>query len=112
MENKGLTGIGRRVKYLRKRSRISQEELAESFGLGYRSAISEYETEKRAIPIDIVKLYSERFGVSTDWIIGVTQVRNPDIPEDVLELIQAYGKILLPEQKIIAIKQVELLGAS
>ena len=112
MMNRGLSGVGKRVKYLRNKSRISQEALAESFGLGYRTAISDYESEKRAIPIDIVKLYSEKFGVSTDWIIGVTRVKTPEISEDALEMLQAYGRIVLPEQKRIAIKQVKLLGAS
>ena len=43
MMNRGLSGVGKRVKYLRNKSRISQEALAESFGLGYRTAISDYE---------------------------------------------------------------------
>lgn len=114
VEDKSFSTIGRRLRYLRKKANISQQSLSEEFGLGYRTAISEYENGKRQIPIDIAKKYSEKFNVSTDWIIGITQYRNPDIKDDpeALELLRAYRQIILPEQRIIAIKQIKLLGVS
>ncbi|SEM38637.1 Helix-turn-helix [Butyrivibrio sp. ob235] len=54
---------------LRENAGLTQKQLAEEFNIYYNPVISMYESEKRALPIDVLVKYSEKFNVSTDWIL-------------------------------------------
>ena len=69
MEKKHGRTIGERIRFLRERSEISQEELAKDLKVAGGSVVSMYETGKRHLPTDLVLAYSKRFDVTTDWII-------------------------------------------
>lgn len=65
--------IGDRIKQLRDEAGLSQMQLSEKIGLS-QSAIARYElnkTEPKAS--DIIKL-SEFFGVSADYLLGISDV--------------------------------------
>ena len=59
-----------RLKELRKRNRITQEQLAEAIGLE-RSSIGKYEGNQNVFPsVDVLKAIADYFQVSTDYLLG------------------------------------------
>lgn len=68
--NKSMKTIGERIKYLREKYGISQDDIAREFFLaGGSSVVCKYEQDKRDLPLDVVIAYSKKFGVTTDWIL-------------------------------------------
>ena len=65
MENKGLIGL----KNIRKQKRINQQKLAMDLNIS-REVISYYENGKRNPDIQMLKLLSEYFNVSIDYLIN------------------------------------------
>ena len=61
--------IGRRIKELRIKNGLKQQELADMFGLSSVS-ISFYENEQRQPDIDFVVAIAKYFDVSTDYLLG------------------------------------------
>lgn len=74
-------GFKERFIQLRKELGLTQEQLAEKLGMGYtRTAISAWEVGRNEPSnIDTVKI-ADFFGVSTDYLLGKTDIRN--IEED------------------------------
>jgi len=70
-----------RLIQLRKENNMSREELANKLNLSY-SAISKYETGIRTPDDDIKKKIAEYFNVSLDYLMGVSDIRNPYKEED------------------------------
>ena len=70
--------IGRRIKELRIKNGLKQQELADMFGLSSMS-ISFYENEQRHPDIDFVVAIAKYFDVSTDYLLGKTNTKR--IPE-------------------------------
>lgn len=60
--------IGKKIQKLRKESELSQEQLAEKFGLT-RQSISKWESEQSVPDISNIVQLSELFGVSTDYLV-------------------------------------------
>lgn len=70
---------------LRKELNLTQEELAQKIGYT-RTAISAWEIGRNEPSnADTIKL-AEYFGVSTDYLLGKSDIRNPEIEEDPLGL--------------------------
>lgn len=67
--------IGKRIAELRKEKGMTQEELAKALNIT-RSALSLYEIGKRDPDTDTIKKFAEFFGVSTDYLLGQTDVRD------------------------------------
>ena len=61
---------------LRKERGLSQEELAQIVNKT-RSAVSGYEIEDKEPPFDVLCLFAEYFGVSTDYLLGLTEELTP-----------------------------------
>ena len=61
--------MGKRIQDLRKCQNIKQKELADEFHIANSNVISLYEAGKRQMPMETVLMYSEKFKVTTDWII-------------------------------------------
>ena len=61
--------IGERIKFLREKHGISQEEMAKRLFVSCSSTIAKYEHNKRMLPMQLVIGYSKLFGVTTDWIL-------------------------------------------
>ena len=70
-------GFKERFIQLRKELGLTQEQLAEKLGIGYtRTAISEWEVGRNEPSnVDTIKI-AEFFGVSTDYLLGKTDIRN------------------------------------
>ena len=60
-----------RIKFLRQKNNMSQEDLSELLGIGQQT-LSQYEKNKRKLPIDLLISYSKIFNVSIDYIMGIT----------------------------------------
>ena len=70
---------------LRKELNLTQEELAQKIGYT-RTAISAWEIGRNEPSnSDTIKL-AEYFGVSTDYLLGKSDIRNPEVQEDPLGL--------------------------
>lgn len=96
-----------RIKQLREEKGISQLEFAKKINLTQQS-VSAYEKGIREPSLDILKTIADFFGVSTDYILGKSDVRNPEkveVDNDKLKIglsVKDYSKIT-DEQK----KQIE-----
>lgn len=66
--------IGERIKYLREAKGLTQKDVAIKLGLE-SAAVSKYELNLREPNIEALKKLSEIFGVSTDFLLGLT----PDV---------------------------------
>jgi len=64
----GKMSIGKKIQKLRKGNGLSQEQLAEKFGLS-RQSISKWESEQSVPDISNIVQLSELFGVSTDYLV-------------------------------------------
>jgi transcriptional regulator with XRE-family HTH domain len=75
--------FGKRLRELRKKMKLSQEELAEKLGLSDRTVVANYETQRRGKKnpgFEMLNKLADFFNVSTDYLLGRTSIKNP--PED------------------------------
>lgn len=66
---------GQRISFLRKKQKIEQETLAKKLNIK-RNALSNYEQDKRAVPLDILVGIAKELKTSTDYLLRLTEVRN------------------------------------
>ena len=69
--------IGERLKQLRIKNGLKQQELANMFGLS-SGTISFYESEQRKPDIDFIVAVAKYFGVSTDYLLGLTNATDKE----------------------------------
>ena len=74
--------FGERLAQLRKDKNLSQAELARELNLGI-SSIAEYETGTQRIQLSTIKVLSEYFNVTVDYLIGTNITPNFEIKEPV-----------------------------
>lgn len=74
-----------RIKQLRNEKNINQDVLAKLLGLEI-AGISKLETGRVPLKDEYIVKLSEYFGVSTDYLLGKSDIRNPEIEEDPLGL--------------------------
>lgn len=75
-----LSTFGERFKTLRLEKKLKQEELINDFNNKYhysftRSAVSQYENNKRIPEIDALKDFANYFNVNLDYLIGNSDIR-------------------------------------
>jgi repressor LexA len=68
--------INKRIKQLRTENNLTQKELADYLGLTPKM-ISFYELGQRIPPSDIIVKLSQKFGVTTDYLLGNSDVLSP-----------------------------------
>ncbi len=94
-----MVDFGQRLKALRKEKGLTQIQLARRVGVT-KSVVSAYETSSRYPSYDILINFASIFGVSTDYLLGVTKKRTIDISG------------LTPEQQQVLAQLAELLKPS
>ena len=103
-----------RIKQLREEKGISQLEFAKKINLTQQS-VSAYEKGIREPSLDILKTIADFFGVSTDYILSKSDVRNPEKVEvdmDEVDVAFASGiKGLNETNKMIIKSTLEALLA-
>lgn len=67
--------IGKRIRSLRQEYRMTQTQLGEYLGVG-KTTISNYENENSFPDNDILVKLSEIFNVSTDYLLGISNMRS------------------------------------
>lgn len=65
--------LGKRIKYLRETNRISQIEFAKKIGVS-NAVLSRYESGDRRPDYDTLQLIADFFEVSTDYLLGRTDI--------------------------------------
>lgn len=68
---------GNRIKNLREEMNMKQEELAKVLSIS-PSAVGMYERDEREPNDEITLKLAEYFNVSTDYLLGKTDIRNPE----------------------------------
>lgn len=69
--------FGNNLKKIRQENEMTQEELAKKINTS-RSNIANYENDKNMPSIEILNKLSEIFNCSIDYLLGKSDVRNPD----------------------------------
>lgn len=72
---------GNRIKKLREEKQLKQEELAKILSIS-PSAIGMYERDAREPNDELTLKLAEYFDVSTDYLLGKSDIRNPEIEVD------------------------------
>lgn len=107
--------IGTRLKQLREEQNLKQEELAQKLSIS-ASAVGMYETNKREPNNELTVKIAEFFGVTTDYLLGKTEIRNSEeanfkfafhkdidteglTDEDIKEALEIYRMIKNREKK-------------
>jgi len=88
--------LGNRIKILREEKEISQLELSKILNIS-NSTLSQYEAGNRIPGDDIKKKIAEYFNVSLDYLMGVSDIRNPYKEED--KKLSKMDKFLLELKK-------------
>ena len=70
-----------RLKDLREDADINQSDIARVLHVK-QNTYSQYENEQRQIPISMLVILARFYGVSVDYIIGLTDVKSPYPPSN------------------------------
>ncbi len=62
--------VGQRIRMLRKRKELTQDDLAEYLNLS-KTTISHYERNERSIPIDVLIQIANYFDVDINYLCGI-----------------------------------------
>ncbi len=85
--------IAERLVNLRKSKGFTQKEISFELGLE-RTTYVKYETGGIQPPNDMIIKLAELFGVTTDYLLGVTEnpVPEPKIPNGLKEIVEAFNR--------------------
>ena len=97
-----------RIKSLRERRGLIQEVLAMELGITQQT-LSKYERDITIIKIDILKKLAEYFNVTTDYLLGLSdikrdlsrQIRENETIDEHYDLIEVYKKLDKYDQELI-----------
>ena len=99
--------IGERIRSARKAAGMSQEELGRRLGIG-KSSVSEWESGKRPLPMDVMEQISEELNVGVPYLMGwnVALDGNPIVSESfspaALDVARRYDTLSESAQKLIS----------
>ncbi len=68
-----MKSLGNRIKYLREKHNISQIEFSKKIGVS-NAVLSRYESGDRKPDYDILQIIADYFEVSTDYLLGRTDI--------------------------------------
>ncbi|MRG86883.1 helix-turn-helix domain-containing protein [Salinibacillus xinjiangensis] len=99
--------IGDRIRLLRKKAGLSQEELGHRAGL-HPTYIGQLERGEKNATLESIDKVANALRVSLDAIVGFTDTKITAQNETLIEIIQYLNKANFEEQKVI-LKIVKLL---
>ena len=97
--------LGERIKGLRTEQKISQDDLAKALRIS-RLTIGKYERGERIPDADTIKALSHIFYVSADYLLGLSDAKNPDnelfmdelgLSEDSINFIKNLKNVIIPK---------------
>ena len=74
-----------RLKQLRVEADESQEYVGTLIGVSGQ-AVGQYELEKRDLSPDKILILAEHFNCSTDYLLGKSDIRNPEVDKDKINI--------------------------
>lgn len=92
-----MEDIGRKLRYLRKGKKLTQQDVADRLGL-VRATVSNYEVGKRTPHLSLLKKFAEFYGVTLDFF-GVSE------NDEIFEMLSRARQIF--DNKDIPIKKKE-----
>ncbi|AYO30843.1 XRE family transcriptional regulator [Biomaibacter acetigenes] len=103
--------IGQRIKQLRLENNLTQEDFGKLFGI-VKSTVSMYESDKSIPDDEIKKKIAEYFQVTLDWLMGISEIRNPadkitDSVSDDPELAKFWDELKNREDLKLLFKQIK-----
>ena len=108
--------FGTILKKLRQDNNLTQDELAEKIDTS-RSNIANYENDKNMPSVDILEKLAKLFNCTTDYLLGKSDIRNPEnkdldklqiglsakdysnISDEQLKQIEDFAKFVLKDNK-------------
>lgn len=110
---KEFSSVGERLKEIREDKKITQETVAEYLNLR-RQTYSSYETNGSSPNIDSLKKLSIYYGVSSDFIIGLTEQPNPTEAYTAnnihgSNIVQGSGSVIVENSNKITKEETEIL---
>jgi transcriptional regulator with XRE-family HTH domain len=97
--------IGAVIKNLRKKHKLSREELAKRLDISYWT-LSKYENDERTPPPEVLIKFSNYFNVSTDYLLGRTddpqRIKENEIKftTDIIEFLEKTDDLHVGGQKL------------
>ena len=76
-----MSTLAERIKDLRQEADLTQEEFGKLFGI-VKSTVSLYESGKSTPDDELKKKMAEYFNVSLDYLMGISDIRNPYINKE------------------------------
>ncbi len=96
-----LMSLGERLKELRKREKLTQQELAQQIGCSHQT-ISKYEKDENMEKIKVISSLSDFFGVSTDQLIkGTVSKKLGEISVDEERFLNKYRNLSTHDREIV-----------
>ena len=91
-ENEIYISLGLKIKELRLKKGINQQELADELGIK-RSSLAHYEKGTRKMYLETLRLFADYFGVTMDDLFGMAQrdYANKTTHERVCDLIKGHN---------------------
>jgi transcriptional regulator with XRE-family HTH domain len=100
-----MATFGDRLRSLRIEKELNQEELGKIFNMT-KSRISQYETSKHEADDETKKMFADYFKVSLDYLMGRTNIREPES----LSLDEELQQLLNDPDTMVAFKDFKNLS--
>lgn len=100
--------MGSRIKQLREKRGLIQEMLAAKLGIT-QQMLSKYERDVTLIKVDVLKKIAEYFNVTTDYLLGVSdvkrdlqgQMKENETLDEYYDLVEVYKELDQYDQEMI-----------
>ena len=104
--------IGSRIRNLRNRDGMSQEQLALLLHFENKGTISSYETDRRTVPSDVVIRLAEIFHTTTDYLLcGKYPERNiREVDPEMQEMMEVMLSLRSDAARKAALLQIRALA--
>lgn len=104
--------IGSRIRNLRNRDGMSQEQLALLLHFENKGTISSYETDRRTVPSDVVIRLAEIFQTTTDYLLcGKYPERNiREVDPEMQEMMEVMLSLRSDAARKAALLQIRALA--
>lgn len=100
--------LGKRLKILRTEKDLTQEEFGKPYNLK-KSTVSQYESGSSKPDDELKKRIAKDYDISLDWLMGISNVRNPYKNKSFIEKKELYTAPLTPKDERDIEKDIEKL---